>query len=77
MEVTLTEERRVKIRDELRRMRKSVYNHKLIPVRNMAKLMGIPSAARIKFPLASLLLMKINALKTAKSAITVGTEGYV
>jgi hypothetical protein len=64
MEVTLTEEWRVKIRDELRRMRKSVYNHKLIQVRNMAKLMGKLSAARIQFPLASLHLMKINALKS-------------
>jgi hypothetical protein len=47
MEVMLNEERRVKIRDELRRMRKSIYNHKLIQVHNMAKLMGILSAARI------------------------------
>jgi hypothetical protein len=54
-------ERRVKIRDELRRMRKSVYNHKLIPVGDVAKLMGILSTTRIQFPLSSLHLMKINA----------------
>jgi hypothetical protein len=64
MDVTLTAERRLKTLDELRRMKRSVHNHKLIPVRKVAKLMGILSAARIQFPLASLHLMKINALKS-------------
>jgi hypothetical protein len=64
MEVTLTEERIEKIKDELRRMRKGVHNHKMIPIRNLAKIMGILSEARIQFPLASLHLMKINAMKS-------------
>jgi hypothetical protein len=61
---TLTAERKLKTLDELRRMKSSVHNHKLIPVCNVAKLMGIFSAARIQFPLESLHLMKINALKS-------------
>jgi hypothetical protein len=47
MDVTLTPERRLKTLDELRRMKRSVHNHKLIPVCNVMKLMGILSAGRI------------------------------
>jgi hypothetical protein len=61
--VKLTETRRKKAL-LLQKARKQAHKLRIVPVRSLAKLIGVLNVARIQFPRASLFMMKLNKLKT-------------
>jgi ribonuclease HI len=63
MTMHLTEVRRKKALLLLLKARKQVHRVTSVPVRSLAKLIGVLNAARKQFPRASLYMMKLNKLK--------------
>jgi hypothetical protein len=58
--VRLPDERKKKALSLLREVRKKIYHQQWITNRALVKLIGVLSAARLQYPLASLYLVKLN-----------------